>query len=1485
MKQFNLLALILCAMPLYGGSPTQAVEKSMATEAWTFPLPENSTVAEQSVTLHDLQRNSIIQGRRATSSSDSLLFVGSVISTGNTSIRPMGLYSFTEGGTFTTLFKGLRSTGGGALARDLFHSIMYTSPAPGVFSTTWMKINPTTWKRTGGANMSIADVAGSDMAYDPTTDNVYGCYYNSKGTGYVFGYADFELKKRTVIRELEQPWMAVMCDAQGQVYAIDSKGDLLKVDKKTGTTTRIGATGLAPYYMTSGTIDPVTGRCFFTVSTESHRAGLYEINLQNGLATKVLDFPYNEEVTALSVVREAVHPEAPGAAKNLKVNFENGNHTGTASFSTPTTTANGTAASGAIRYRVVVGGIVVAEGETAYGSQVSVPVEAKATGSTRFTVLLINDHGISLPTRISSFVGNGTPRVPSPALTYADGICTVKWSHINSTLEGGYFSASERYYTITRISDGKILADSLQEAEYHDTVGNTDRLSKHQYTVQAHFRGNQSGIGKTKAVISGSVIEPAFSDNFDNKDLNAFYTIINSNGDAKTWIQRSSTTGGFSCSGVAETAMDDWLITPPIRLKAGYIYRLQLIASAGYASKSSERMEVKWGKSNTVDGMTEQLIAPVILDKSTDSYYTAWLRPQADGIYYAGIHGISDAGSYRLDIDNLLIDEAVSVKAPALSEGFTTAPAEDGTPSAQFSFNAPTKAIDGSTLKEITNVTVISNGRQIAAFENVQPGSRLTFSDTAEKAGSVSYTITASNTFGKGQPLEVTSFLGINTPADVSDLTFTENSAKPGQVTISWTAPEVDKDGNPLNKNLISYTVTQLKTSGEVVVAEGLKQCSYTYQAVSPEADQEFLAYGVYAVTKGGKSAGKGTQTLSVGTPYKNPYRESFANGHISHNLGINRLVGSKAQWVVANEATFTDMEPADGDAGFMAFKGENMLDSARLYTGKIALDPISTSALTFFTFNITEQGQDINTLTVEVNSGNGWKKIQTATVDALCNSLPGWQRVEIDLSAYKGKTVQIAFTACVHLYAFVMIDAVRIGSITDRNLALQNIIVPIESQPGMPVNITASVGNEGRQTANGYSVRLMRGDKVVSELPGTELKPGLKNSVHFTDTLSVLDDEEVTYKAEVAWADDQISNDNISDVAKTKLSLPVWPVPTNLQGEQTGSKIKLSWTAPDLVGGSAAVTESFESYPAYSNSNLGNWTLVDADQGNIGSMQNIAIPGIDQGSMQSWFVMTSQLRPENTTFAAHSGNQYLSNMYVAKNGQAIACDDWLISPLLSGKAQTISFWAKSYNSKYLESFRVMVSSSDKEIASFTQLDAKTDISGTWTEYSFTLPAGTKYFAIRCVSFDRMMMLIDDVTYQPASGESLVLAGYNVYRDGVKINSAPVNTTEYLDRTAVKGNHRYRVTAVYNAGESRPTNEVSVVHTGVDALDAPQIAISSTDNGILISNASGKHAEIADIAGKVIFAGNLKADYTFITTGRGIYIVRIEGKAIKLIVE
>lgn len=62
--------------------------------------------------------------------------------------------------------------------------------------------------------------------------------------------------------------------------------------------------------------------------------------------------------------------------------------------------------------------------------------------------------------------------------------------------------------------------------------------------------------------------------------------------------------------------------------------------------------------------------------------------------------------------------------------------------------------------------------------------------------------------------------------------------------------------------------------------------------------------------------------------------------------------------------------------------------------------------------------------------------------------------------------------------------------------------------------------------------------------------------------------------------------------------------------------------------------------------------------------------------------------------------------------------------------------------------------------------------------------------------------------------------GYNVYRDGVKINSNPVTDLHYVDANLAKGTYSYTVTAIYENVESKPS-EQSILAIADKALQAP----------------------------------------------------------------
>jgi hypothetical protein len=75
-----------------------------------------------------------------------------------------------------------------------------------------------------------------------------------------------------------------------------------------------------------------------------------------------------------------------------------------------------------------------------------------------------------------------------------------------------------------------------------------------------------------------------------------------------------------------------------------------------------------------------------------------------------------------------------------------------------------------------------------------------------------------------------------------------------------------------------------------------------------------------------------------------------------------------------------------------------------------------------------------------------------------------------------------------------------------------------------------------------------------------------------------------------------------------------------------------------------------------------------------------------------------------------------------------------------------------------------------------------------------------------------------------AATDNVAVAGYNVYRDGVKVNSAPVGSTSYSDTGLLAGvNHAYAVSARDAAG-----NESSRSGTWSGAAGSAALSTSYT---------------------------------------------------------
>lgn len=270
--------------------------------------------------------------------------------------------------------------------------------------------------------------------------------------------------------------------------------------------------------------------------------------------------------------------------------------------------------------------------------------------------------------------------------------------------------------------------------------------------------------------------------------------------------------------------------------------------------------------------------------------------------------------------------------------------------------------------------------------------------------------------------------------------------------------------------------------------------------------------------------------------------------------------------------------------------------------------------------------------------------------------------------------------------------------------------------------------------------------------------------------------------------------------------------------------QVSFSWISPEPIDGYFEDFDSHNDFEINSAGNIG-WSYIDADNQNTYTWQACTFP--NQGQKMAFIVMnpweTSPAVNENPDYVPHSGKKMLVD-FCAVDAQN---NDYIISPELNFDTDfQISFWARSYktgDNYSLERVRVGYSTTGKRPSDFKFVDDApyVELPAEWTQIKYTIPKEAKYVTINCVSNDAFMLLIDDIfigtnKIAPVSqalraAEQNPVVGYNIYRNGQKITSKPVEAVSYIDNVPDYGDYTYTVTAVQQDGtESAQSDELKV---------------------------------------------------------------------------
>lgn len=916
-------------------------------------------------------------------------------------------------------------------------------------------------------------------------------------------------------------------------------------------------------------------------------------------------------------------------------------------------------------------------------------------------------------------------------------------------------------------------------------------------------------------ILTDKTAELPYMNTFETNAEQAQVAIYDANNDQSTFTFEEHTSTGSQVARYrynSSNAADDYLVFPGVALKSGAKYKVAFDA-ASYSESYPERIEVVAGKVAKVSELTISVIAATdVATKEFINVSNNEFTVTEDGTYFFAVHAISDANEFYLYVDNFSIAE-LDNSAPAAVSDLAVAADAQGANKATVSFTVPAQTIAGAALTEAVSYVVKRDGEEIKA-EAKAAGEKVSFEDAVEEAGYYTYSVTVSCAGKTSDAATLKAYIGYDTPDAVNNITVADKS---GSVDIAWEAPTGGAEGyivNPADFKYNIYPVEMVEfwgmtfpsTDFENPYATGLTKTSANVAFDTNVGEMGFTYFAVTATNTTGESD-DAYGAVVTGAPYQMPLVESVAEGSLSYWWGTS--CDANNQYL--DGGLYLGENSSDGDGSCLQMAAETA-GWMTVESGKIAL---AGAVNPVFTFDYS--GDVAAQLTVSVITPKGVKD-NVATFTAGADFAPA----TVSLAEFANEDwVRVIITGTFSAAGSAYIDNIRVYNMVDNNLVAKAITATSSVQTGDDVTVNVTVENQGSKTAEAgaYTVDIYCNDAKVESIPGTALESNATTTFEYTYATNVMTPASLEWKAVVEYAADADMSNNTTATVKTTVKTSKYPAVADLTGTQADGKVSLTWSEPNVTAMAAEpVTDSFEDYESFAVNAAGDWTFVDVDGGKTYGFQDGSFPNM--GSAMAYIVFDCSSSDFNDSFDANTGYKYMAS-FASTDGKN---DDWMISPELSGDAQTVSFFARTYTAEYgFESFEFYYSTTGKDVADFVKVDAVAEVPTDWTEYSFDVPAGAKYFAIRCTSADQFIFLVDDVTYIPAgaSAVDLSLVGYNIYRDGVKLNAEPVAETGYTDADVTAGEHSYAVTVVYDKGESAASNIFTIgVISGISSVSA-----------------------------------------------------------------
>lgn len=1308
-----------------------------------------------------------------------------------------------------------------------------------------------TWNQSSSQEIDIVNVP-SDLTYDPVSGNIYGFFYNDQTQEYDrFCRFDTYYGEATTISTVDRNAFAIAANAKGEIYGIwGYTGWLIKIDPKTGRYEQIGKTGFSPSYINSLTFDDATGKLYWTANAGDGYSALLEVNTSTGVATELMHFENNDSFCGIFAQPYKVPDAAPSSVTDAKVEFNSiGTLQGKVSCTAPMVTHNGSPLAGPLTIAISVNGNPVAEIENVTPGQKIVSDELTfPAGKISVDILAATAQYCGDMTTLETWAGEDIPTAPTEVtLTDVGGVPTLQWKAPQTGKNGGQFDLNKVTYTVVRLTDRTRFEGITATTWKDESFSGNSALSYQVYAVNEQGE-SEPATSNTLVFAEGYTIP--FVEGFPNAAAFKLWTVIDLNG-SSTWAYDSKNCNIYYEYGkVTEIEADDWIISPRMTLKAGQSYALTFTARTEYQGYP-ENFRFMLGRACEPSAMTQLIIQEENYEKPKGESKRVIFKVDEDGTYYLGIYCYSIAKNWKLTLDNIGIAE-IDGAVPAAVKNLKVEPAPLGGLKADVSFTVPDVDSKGKVLESNCDVKIYRNDAStpVHTFASSAPGATLNWTDdTMTESALYTYKIVASNEFGDGEEISASAFVGTDVPGAVGNLRASED--KTGVVTLTWDAPTLGANGGYFDASKVTYKIMRSNDAATLAAAHtattftdntlNLSKQTLMYYLVTPYVDSQ---KGQYANTPLNGVFGPAIAT---------PATETFPAADMKLYPWVSESDGPTYLWSLETNSSAPATADQNGDGGMALFAAN---ESTKGVTGnfsspKFDISTLAQPELSFWFYHSESdvENPESTAMTLSVmKDGGAFDKVDGVEVKRDADAA-GWKRYSVDLTPYKESSyIRLMFTATSDGAGNILLDNISIAEKKGADVELVSIGGAQRTALNCQVPYTVAVVNNDAAPARNVVVTLAvegltdHAESTIEEIGAGEMK-SVKIPVSFASA------GKFSLKATAAMQGDTDMSNNTASIEVTAVE-PIVAAPFGLSGTRNADgSVSLTWNNPMERGN---VKDDFESYKDWAISGIGEYQTIDRD-GAYTYHINKDIEYDDMETPKAFQVCNAKklgidIWPEGTP---NSGNKML--MSIASIGTPN--DDWLISPMLNGKAQTVTIHAKAFTTQDTAPEKMRVLYSDSEVASpipeeFT-LCTGGDITvpDSWSKYTFALPEGTRRFAINCISDDAFALFIDDLEFNDLTVSSQPIREYEVERDGNVLDTA--FDCSMLDSEAPTDSSTYRVRARYEDGTVSDWSEtVKVMASGISTIEVEDeesryyntqgIKVNKSEKGIVIKATSGQ---------------------------------------------